>query len=146
MCQPSEGSCSDFWKNSLDRKGFNTIHSCFLRQLERWWVLTEGPQYGTWVCKPGLNDHNSVYLGNNLAIFSVELYFWRADMNLFKNSEVAFICICFLSKRYLETTNYSDLAKPIHSLLTIKWQKYIQRRRIIKNITESMSQYMQKKF
>lgn len=71
-------------------------------------------QYGTHIFKPELNRgvHNSVYSGDILAIFSVDSGGASEQTQIYEKSEVAFM---HLSKRFLETTFCSDLAKPVHS-------------------------------
>lgn len=65
--------------------------------------------------------HGSVYSGGILAIFSVDSYTLKSKHGSTENSEVAFICICFLFFKlkgiYSETTFCSDLAKPVHTFI-----------------------------
>lgn len=92
---------------------------CSWAALRSPWSATAGggrprSQYGTHIFKPELNRgvHNSIYSGDSLAIFSVDSNV-SEQTQIYEKSEVAFM---HLSKRFLETTFCSDLAKPmIHS-------------------------------
>lgn len=80
-------------------------------------------QYGTHIFKPELNGEvfTIQFIQATFWLFSVWIATLMSKHESTENSEVAFICVC-LTKRYSKTTFCSDLAKPIHSLETIKWQ------------------------